>query len=106
MHPVVLDFVSKAVAAQVNSEIRKEIAWLKVNMEEKDKEIQRLQEQVDGLEQYGRRKTYASFPYRRLQAKIQTPSCKLWRRQPELSSPNSLLIAAIELVDQAQTEPC
>ena len=55
MDPVVLDFVSKAVAAQVNSEIRKEIAWLKVKMEEKDKEIQRLQEQVDSLEQYGRR---------------------------------------------------
>ena len=55
MDPVVLDFVSKAVAAQVNSEIRKEIAWLMVKMEEKDKEIQRLQEQVDGLEQYGRR---------------------------------------------------
>ena len=46
--PDVLELISKAVAAQVSSQLRKEVA-------EKDREILFLKDQIDSLEQYRRR---------------------------------------------------
>ena len=55
MDPVVLELLSKAVAAQVTSLLRKEMTELHDQLAAKDREIKVLQEQVDSLEQYGRR---------------------------------------------------
>ena len=53
--PDVLELISKAVAAQVSSQLRKEIAGLRDKIAEKDREILFLNEQIDSLEQYSRR---------------------------------------------------
>ena len=53
--PDVLELISKAVAAQVSSQLRKEIAGLRDKVAEKDKEILFLKDQIDSLEQYSRR---------------------------------------------------
>ena len=53
--PDVLELISKAVAAQVSDQLRKELAGLKEKLSEKDREISSLKDQVDALEQYSRR---------------------------------------------------
>ena len=53
--PDVLELISKAVAAQVSSQLRKEIAGLRDKVAEKDREILFLKDQIDSLEQYSRR---------------------------------------------------
>ena len=53
--PDVLELISKAVAAQVSSQLRKEIAGLRDKVAEKDREILILKDQIDSLEQYSRR---------------------------------------------------
>ena len=50
-----LELISKAVAAQVSSQLRKEIAGLRDKVAEKDREILFLKDQIDSLEQYSRR---------------------------------------------------
>lgn len=53
--PEVLELLSKAIAAQVSHQLRNEITSLKKALEQKDRDISRLQDKVDELEQYGRR---------------------------------------------------
>ncbi|KAL8577764.1 hypothetical protein ACOMHN_001633 [Nucella lapillus] len=60
--PHVLEMISKAVAAQILEPLRKEIQGLRSTIEElnakidsKDRQIMKLQDRVDELEQYGRR---------------------------------------------------
>ena len=53
--PDVLELISKAVAAQVSSQLRKEIAGLRDKVAEKDRKILFLKDQIDSLEQYSRR---------------------------------------------------
>ena len=53
--PDVLELISKAVDAQVFSQLRKEIAGLRDKVAEKDREILFLEDQIDSLEQYSRR---------------------------------------------------
>ena len=60
--PEVLGMISRAVAAQVTTTFRKEMAELKQQLAERDRQladrdtqILKLQDQVDSLEQYGRR---------------------------------------------------
>ncbi|KAL8610822.1 hypothetical protein ACOMHN_056677 [Nucella lapillus] len=52
--PVVLELMSKAVAAQVTSQLREEIKSLREQLAAKDVAIKTLQDQVDAMEQYGR----------------------------------------------------
>ena len=58
----VLKLVSKAVAAQVSSQLRKEIAGLWDKVAEKDREILFLKDQIDSLEQYSRRNCLCISP--------------------------------------------
>ena len=58
----VLEPISKAAAAQVSSQLRKEIAGLRDKAAEKYRDILFLKDQIDSLEQYSRRNCFSPVP--------------------------------------------
>ena len=97
-HPDALELVSEAVASQLPSQLRKEIAGLRDKVAEKDREILFLKDQIDSLEPYSRRNCLRkSTPWSRTIEGTVYASVRCWnfprRAQTTLSrqSPKALV---------------